>query len=257
MNAARLASATGGASDSHGVFVAGATTTPPAAETLSQKQADQTAFLSNRTKCECGAPIVIKSAGVCLRCYHREHARRRAAARAPRAPLICAGCDKRPISRGYGDLCLDCGRRRLYATPCTYEAAHLRVRRARGSATQWRCISCGEMAQQWAYREGSPRELAGERTLRRRGTSLTCKVRWSPDPADYDPLCVPCHGRSTRVDWGAGQLRDPEIRRARERARYAAAVATPEGRAAYNARKRARPRRAPQPTARLSAEDQQ
>lgn len=176
---------------------------------------------------------------MCLRCYHRAYARRRRARRTGITLAICPACDKRPISRGYGDRCLECGRRRLYSTPCSYEAAHRRIRRARGAASEWRCIRCGAQAEQWSYREGSPREIAGARVVRRHGGAIVSNVRWSPDPADYDPLCAADHGRATRADWGAGALRDPAVRRARKQAAHAAAVSTPEGRAAYNARKRA------------------
>lgn len=69
----------------------------------------------------------------------------------------------------------------------TYEQAHHNLRHVRGPASTQSCLNCGDQAVHWAYRNTSPVELEG--TLRGRPG----KVRYSPEPADYDPLCVMCH----------------------------------------------------------------
>ena len=63
-------------------------------------------------------------------------------------------------------------------------------------------------------------------------------MRWSPDPADYDPMCRPCHGDRDRDDYQRGYRHDPEKRRAYARLAYAREVATEEGRRRYRERKR-------------------
>lgn len=64
-----------------------------------------------------------------------------------------------------------------------YVAAHIRVRSTRGSAASHTCVDCGGPALHWSYRDGHA------------GQCLTDELglRYSLDPADYDPRCVPCH----------------------------------------------------------------
>lgn len=76
----------------------------------------------------------------------------------------------------------------------TYIAAHKRVERAKGKATEHDCLGCGEQAEQWAYRHGSPKE----RTESTPGYKIM--KRYSPDVNDYMPLCVSCHIKYDR--WG-------------------------------------------------------
>lgn len=69
-----------------------------------------------------------------------------------------------------------------------YQAAHLRVKKARGSAVEHPCIDCGGTAREWSYTGGCPRELvAGDGPWR--------GITYSPDPERYVPRCVPCHRR--------------------------------------------------------------
>lgn len=75
--------------------------------------------------------------------------------------------------------------------PCTYLAAHKRVHHRRGRAAEHTC-PCGQPAEQWSYRGDSPREQEGWHTITGR-KRRDVWVRWSPDPADYDALCVRCH----------------------------------------------------------------
>lgn len=62
-----------------------------------------------------------------------------------------------------------------------YGAAHDRVRRAHGPASQHACAGCGAEAKHWAYDHGDPDE---------------CTSKWgpySPDLERYLPMCVSCH----------------------------------------------------------------
>lgn len=65
----------------------------------------------------------------------------------------------------------------------TNTAAHERVRRARGRAVEHACQDCGTAAAHWAYDHADPDERQSDRGP------------YSPDPAHYRPLCVPCHKR--------------------------------------------------------------
>ena len=68
---------------------------------------------------------------------------------------------------------------------CTYLQAHKRVSYFRGAAQKHQCIDCGSQAREWAYRGGAAHEFTG--------THGGSRLRWSGDPADYDPRCVKCH----------------------------------------------------------------
>lgn len=63
-----------------------------------------------------------------------------------------------------------------------YEAAHKRVRRARGRASEYSCTHCDDRAYDWAYDHADPDE---GRTEDGRTYSL--------NPERYIPLCRPCH----------------------------------------------------------------
>lgn len=120
--------------------------------------------------CGCGEPIFIKKTGQCSRCYQREYARHRSR----RAPLVYTA--DVPTTR-----------------PCSYEAAHSRVRHWRGRATEHRCADCGAGAEDWSYRGGSRWEQAGDRTYDVRGVRTTTPRVWSRHVMDYEPLCRACH----------------------------------------------------------------
>lgn len=70
---------------------------------------------------------------------------------------------------------------------CSYETAHGRTRRARGSASAQPCIKCGAVAMHWAYNGKAKHEFTGM-DFRRRSILF-----WSGNPADYDPMCASCH----------------------------------------------------------------
>lgn len=73
----------------------------------------------------------------------------------------------------------------------SYSTAHKRVSSRRGAAALHACVICQEPAQSWAYRGGSPKELIEERP----NNPIKQRVRYSPDPDDYDPMCWACHAR--------------------------------------------------------------
>lgn len=67
-----------------------------------------------------------------------------------------------------------------------YTAAHDRVRRLKGSASQHSCIECGGQARHWSYDHQDPDEnLADVRSAN--------LAAYSDKPAHYQPRCVPCH----------------------------------------------------------------
>jgi hypothetical protein len=79
-----------------------------------------------------------------------------------------------------------------------YIAAHQRVSRLHGVASDYDCADCGSTAQHWSYDHDDPDERIGP---------VVCsgKVRmlpWSNDPAHYSPRCAKCHKRFDR-DWRA------------------------------------------------------
>lgn len=68
-----------------------------------------------------------------------------------------------------------------------YVAAHDRVKRTRGLASEHQCIDCGGAAFHWSYRHECPDEI-----VRNVGGY---DVAYSPHVDQYDPRCVPCHKR--------------------------------------------------------------
>ena len=72
----------------------------------------------------------------------------------------------------------------------TYYTAHDRVKVARGPACSHRCVGCGVVAQDWSLR----RDAVGMRF----GHAGPYTLAYSPDPADYDPRCKPCHAEYDR-----------------------------------------------------------
>lgn len=68
-----------------------------------------------------------------------------------------------------------------------YQAAHWRVRRQRGHATEHRCVDCHGQAFHWSYNHECLDELMADVS--------GYEVAYSPHPDQYDPRCVPCHKR--------------------------------------------------------------
>lgn len=65
-----------------------------------------------------------------------------------------------------------------------YSAAHHRIYRAMGKASDCTCVNCGNGAAHWSYTHDDPNELLDDR-----GRS------YSLSPSHYVPRCVPCHKR--------------------------------------------------------------
>lgn len=68
----------------------------------------------------------------------------------------------------------------------TYNAAHLRVKKSRGSARKQYCVGCGGKAAHWSYDHADPRELVEE-------LDGKYTIVYSADPSHYSPRCVSCH----------------------------------------------------------------
>lgn len=78
---------------------------------------------------------------------------------------------------------------RRASTAITYNSAHHRVRRGRGSARLRPCADCGQRARDWSYIGGCSAELAGEAN----GSMVTyCPVGDEHEKC-YVPRCVSCH----------------------------------------------------------------
>lgn len=67
-----------------------------------------------------------------------------------------------------------------------YGAAHGRVVRDRGRASEHACVGCGDRAADWSYDHSDPGELISE-------APGTLGYRYSCDPSYYLPRCRPCH----------------------------------------------------------------
>lgn len=64
----------------------------------------------------------------------------------------------------------------------TYNAAHQRVKKARGSARKHPCVDCGNEARHWSYDHADPNERFTEDGY-----------AYSTELEHYEPRCVPCH----------------------------------------------------------------
>jgi hypothetical protein len=69
-----------------------------------------------------------------------------------------------------------------------YGAAHDRVRRAKGRAADYPCVTCGNPARHWAYNHQDPNEKPPTRSAGGRELGP-----YSTNPDHYQPMCVPCH----------------------------------------------------------------
>ncbi|WP_404433142.1 hypothetical protein LG299_02315 [Microbacterium lacus] len=153
-------------------------------------------------QCACGRAVYVKKSGECQRCYNRRWYNEQRATdvgylmsrRVPTAQRV----PRKPSTTP-----------RAGTDPSSYGAAHSRVRARRGPASSWYCIRCGTPARQWAYRATQAREI--------KGTNREGRPRvWSPDPADYDPMCLTCHAERDGRVWGTGYRHDPTRAKKRE-----------------------------------------
>lgn len=67
------------------------------------------------------------------------------------------------------------------------KAAHIRIRKLWGKATEHVCVGCGGEAHQWAYDGTDPTELPDPQF-----------GRYSLHPEFYMPMCRSCHARYDR-----------------------------------------------------------
>lgn len=73
--------------------------------------------------------------------------------------------------------------------PVKYGTVHRQLRQARGKASEYPCLNCGNPAEQWAYDHEDSDELTEVRLVR----GSTVVVAYSLDLTHYDPLCRACH----------------------------------------------------------------
>lgn len=75
----------------------------------------------------------------------------------------------------------------------SYDAAHGRLRRINGPASQHKCRDCGEQAQQWSYNGLDPNERVGPHRNHKGDLSM-CRYSPAEDPTPfYEPRCRKCH----------------------------------------------------------------
>lgn len=132
--------------------------------------------------CECGGNVYIKKTQECKRCYYARY-------RAENWQRVRDCDNKRYVPKPivYTAAAPPTG-------PCSYDAAHQRVRYYRGRPTQHTC-QCGAQATEWSYRNNdSAYEMSGpRRKLYRSGEWETVTSTWSTHIKDYDALCHACH----------------------------------------------------------------
>lgn len=74
---------------------------------------------------------------------------------------------------------------------CSYHAAHDRLHKQWGSASQYGCIACPKTATDWAYDGTDPSQLYNQ-TSWGKGRALSW-VFYSRYPEFYMPMCRRCH----------------------------------------------------------------
>lgn len=101
----------------------------------------------------------------------------------PGVKRVCLGCG---TLTDYGSRCQPCTATRKQAIehtrpakPKGYHAAHAKVRKVRGPASNYPCIDCHQPAAEWAMRHDPSK--ARER------------FPFSTNPMDYDAMCKRCH----------------------------------------------------------------
>lgn len=67
-----------------------------------------------------------------------------------------------------------------------YRAAHTRIMRDKGKASQHSCVDCGTTAQQWSYDHQDTNELNSS-------SKGSLGMPYSLDPNHYQPRCTKCH----------------------------------------------------------------
>lgn len=74
-------------------------------------------------------------------------------------------------------------------TDLSYNSAHMRTKKLRGSASSFKCVGCDSRAQDWSLNDlENPNHLEGPNP----GTPGML-LRYSLDPMDYVPRCRKCH----------------------------------------------------------------
>lgn len=105
----------------------------------------------------------------------------------------CEWCDREYLGRQNQRFCsASCA---AFAVPPSprkdtpkYQAAHSRVWKVRGKASDHACVDCGSPADEWSYDHADPDEVT-DKPSRFAGNILT----WSAKPEHYKPRCAKCH----------------------------------------------------------------
>lgn len=102
-------------------------------------------------------------------------------------------CGSHQSRRASGDLRADVSDRITGRPPkgdaAGYDAAHRRLSRLLGPASDRACVDCGKPAAEWSYAGGDPDELTTQPDIRSEHPGLV----YSLDPAYYEARCVRCH----------------------------------------------------------------
>lgn len=98
------------------------------------------------------------------------------------------------------------------ADAISYKTAHGRVRKARGPASDHRCVDCDGRAQEWSFNPGlTGHVISGVETDGRTGASRP--MDWSADVAAYQARCMACHARFDADRAHPERYLAPELRR--------------------------------------------
>ena len=106
---------------------------------------------------------------------------------------VCVDCGS--VCDFRGDCCRGCSQKRAgvgadhfnwKGDEIGYEAAHKRVHKTRGLASDYLCIDCSSAAKDWSYDHSDPDE---KRQLNSYGYTLP----YSCNPEHYEPRCRACH----------------------------------------------------------------
>lgn len=66
-----------------------------------------------------------------------------------------------------------------------YKGLHVRIKKAKGRAAEYKCVTCDSQAAHWAYQHNDPNELTGEH--------MGYAVKYSLNIDLYEPMCLICH----------------------------------------------------------------
>ncbi|MDN4162954.1 hypothetical protein [Nocardioides abyssi] len=119
-------------------------------------------FINSGKECHCGKPA--QSRGMCKAHY---------------MAWWSENAEQKPVDEGHHN---------FKAENVTYATAHYRVRRAKGSARDYQCLDCDNMATDWCLIVNPSEKHYGYSAYGRKPTTA-----FSLNPDDYEPRCSDCH----------------------------------------------------------------